>query len=103
MRPRCSVFTGAFDFSPCGDCKSLPPIERPEISNSDPSAIVLHGIPCIGGLYITSISRNRPHKSRRLPHPCLAFLARQGGHFDFLPPTIPKTGNVRRRFPQPST
>ena len=23
------------------------------MSNSDPSAIVLHGIPCIGGLYIS--------------------------------------------------
>src|SRR5712692_6441030 len=51
MRPRCSILTGGFDFSGCGDCTSCPPIERAEMSNSEPSAIVLQGIPCIGGLY----------------------------------------------------
>src|SRR6266853_5404288 len=51
MRPRCSVLTGGFDFSGCGDFTSCPPVERAEMSNSDPSAIVLHGSPCIGGLY----------------------------------------------------
>src|SRR6266404_353890 len=51
MRPRCSVLTGGFDFSGCGDCTSCPPIERAAMSNSEPSAIVLHGIACIGGLY----------------------------------------------------
>src|SRR6202521_5220599 len=53
MRPRCSILTGGFDFSGCGDCTSCPPIERPEMSNSEASAIVLHGIPCIGELYIS--------------------------------------------------
>src|ERR1700676_5046606 len=53
MRPRCSILTGGFDFSGCGDCTSCPPIEPAEMSNSEPSAIVLHGIPCIGGLYIS--------------------------------------------------
>ena len=28
-------------------------MDRAEISNSEPSAIVLHAIPCIGGLYIS--------------------------------------------------
>src|SRR6266702_4022664 len=53
MRPRCSILTGAFDFSGCRDCTSCPPFERAEMSNSEPSAIVLHGNPCIGGLYIS--------------------------------------------------
>src|SRR5260370_8876276 len=53
MRPRCSILTGGFDFSGCGDCTSCPPVERAEMSNSEPSAIVLQGIPCIGGLYIS--------------------------------------------------
>jgi len=44
--------TGGFDFSGCGDFTSCPPIERAEMSNSEPSAIVPHGILCIGGLYI---------------------------------------------------
>src|SRR4030081_276848 len=56
MRPRCSVLvsptlTGGFDFSGCGDFTSCPPVERAEMSNSEPSAIVLHGIPCMCGLY----------------------------------------------------
>src|SRR5207244_8836120 len=49
MRPRCSILTGGFDFSGCGDCTSCPPFEL--ISNTKPSAIVLQGIPCICGLY----------------------------------------------------
>src|SRR6202521_1635260 len=53
MRPRCSILTGGFDFSGCGDFTSCPPVERAEMSNSEPSATVLHGIPCIGGLYIS--------------------------------------------------
>src|SRR5580693_4354244 len=69
MRPRCSILTGGFDFSVCGDFTSCLPIERTEMSNSEPSAIVLHGIPCIGGLYISSIRLTilRPqglHRSR---------------------------------------
>src|SRR5271154_2029294 len=52
-RPRCSVLTGGFDCSGCGDFTSCPPVERAAISNSEPSAIVLHGIACIGGLYIS--------------------------------------------------
>src|ERR1700724_2128898 len=51
MRPRCSVLTGGFEFSGCGDFTSCPPVERAEMSNSDPSAIVLQAIPCMGGLY----------------------------------------------------
>src|ERR1039457_5617073 len=51
MRPRCSILTGGFDFSGCGDCTSCPPFEQTEMSNSEPSAIVLHGIPCMYGLY----------------------------------------------------
>src|SRR6266478_4745688 len=51
MRPRCSILTGGLDFSGCGDFTSCPPVERAEMSNSEPSAIVLQGIPCIGGLY----------------------------------------------------
>src|ERR1700675_3647608 len=52
MRPRCSILTGGFDVSGCGDFTSCPPVERAEMSNSEPSAIVLHAIPCIGGLYL---------------------------------------------------
>src|ERR1035438_8564562 len=51
MRPRCSILTGGFDFSGCGDCTSCPPFEQTEMSSSEPSAIVLHGIPCMYGLY----------------------------------------------------
>src|SRR5450755_1471599 len=51
MRPRCSILTGGIDFSGCGDCTSCPPFEQTEMSNSEPSAIVLHGIPCMYGLY----------------------------------------------------
>src|SRR5271165_3098150 len=58
MRPRCSILTGGFDFSGCGDFTSCPPVERAAMSNSDPSVIVLHGIPCIDGLYI-SFDSNR--------------------------------------------
>src|SRR5207302_6956753 len=50
MRPRCSILTGGFDFSGCGDCTSCPPIEQAEMSNSEPSAILLQG-PCMCGLY----------------------------------------------------
>src|SRR6266550_3876679 len=49
MRPRCSILTGGFDFSGCGDCTSCP-VEQAE-SNSEPSAIVLQGIACTCGLY----------------------------------------------------
>src|SRR5208337_4726025 len=52
MRPRCSILTGVFDFSGCGDCTSCPPFEPAEMSSSEPSAIVLQAIPCIGGLYM---------------------------------------------------
>src|SRR5450755_3026981 len=55
MRPRCSILTGGFDFSGCGDCTSCPRIEQVEISNSEPSAIVLQGILCMCGLYKFSI------------------------------------------------
>src|ERR1700738_4798708 len=55
MRPRCSVLTDGFDFSGCGDCPSCPPFEHTEMSNSEPSAIVLQGIPCMCGIYKVSI------------------------------------------------
>src|SRR6202158_2404305 len=72
MRPRCSILTGGFDFSGCGDFTSCPPVERAEMSNSEPSAIVLQAIPCIGGLYISfdsngeigSLKVHRDHLSR---------------------------------------
>src|ERR1700730_4428082 len=59
MRPRCSVLTGGFDFSGCGDCTCCPPVEQTETSNSEPSAIVLHRIPCMRGLYIDSNGENK--------------------------------------------
>src|SRR5882724_3650689 len=51
MRPRCSTLRGGFGFSGCGDCTSCPRIEQAEMSNSEPSAIALQGIPCMCGLY----------------------------------------------------
>src|SRR6266576_4602461 len=51
MRPRCSILTGGFDFSGCGDCTSCPPFEQSGMSNSEPSAMVLQDIPCMCGLY----------------------------------------------------
>src|ERR1700686_2116823 len=71
MRPRCSILTGGFDFSGCGDFTSCPPVERAAMSNSDPSAIVLHGIPSIGGLYIgfDSNGENGSLKVRRQRSP----------------------------------
>src|ERR1700757_2890947 len=51
MRPRCSILTGGFDFSGCGDFTSCPPFEQIEMSNSEPSAIVRQGIPCMWRLY----------------------------------------------------
>src|ERR1039458_9715989 len=67
MRPRCSILTGGFDFSGCGDCTSCPPFEQTEMSNSEPSAIVLHGIPCMYGLY--KFSCTIPHRVRGLREP----------------------------------
>src|SRR4030088_2557164 len=71
MRPRCSILTGGFDFSGCGDFTSCPPIERAEMSNSEPSAIVLHGIPCIGGLY-TRFDSNGESGPLTVRSPCAA-------------------------------
>src|SRR5579862_3039914 len=65
MRPRGSILTGGFDFSGCGDFTSCPPVERAAMSNSDPSAIVLQGIPCIGGLY-TTFDSNRENGSLKV-------------------------------------
>src|ERR1019366_2889895 len=64
MRPRCSILTGGFDFSACGDCTSCPPLELAEMSNSEPRAIVLHGIPCMCGLYQVSIRMEKTVRSR---------------------------------------
>src|SRR5215475_13848641 len=59
MRPRCSVLTGGFDFSGCGDCTSCPPFEQIEMSNSEPSVIVRQGISSMRGLYIDSNGEKR--------------------------------------------
>src|SRR5215469_9770615 len=48
IRPRCSVLAGGLDFSGWGAGASCPPLEQTEMSNSDPSAIVLEGILRIG-------------------------------------------------------
>src|SRR5438874_2540790 len=64
MRPRCSILTGGFDFSGCGDCTSCPSVEHTEMSNSEPSAIVLQGIPCMCGLYKVSIRMQKTVRSR---------------------------------------
>src|SRR5580658_5158171 len=75
MRPRCSVLTGGFDFSGCGDGTSCPPIARAEMNNSAPSAIVLHGIPRIGELYIKVRVRNGENGSLKV-RPDSPFLNR---------------------------
>src|SRR5580704_10449773 len=67
MRPRCSILTGGFDFSGCGDFTSCPPVERAAMSNSEPSAIVLHAIPCIGGLYGKTVAVGTPSYPRLIP------------------------------------
>src|SRR3984893_17276898 len=59
MRPRCSILTGGFDFSGCGDCTSCPPFKQAEMSNSEPSAIVLQGFPCMCGLYFAGVDYTR--------------------------------------------
>src|ERR1022692_913776 len=70
MRPRCSILTGGFDFSGCGDCTSCPPFEQTEMTNSEPSAIVLQGIPCMCGLYKFRFEwRNGSFKVRRAAIP----------------------------------
>src|SRR6266853_211420 len=63
MRPRCSILTGGFDFSGCGDCTSCPPFKQAEMSKSEPSAIVLQGI--FGMVWIIHVSI-RMEKSRLL-------------------------------------
>src|SRR4029077_4103503 len=67
MRPRCSTLTGGFDFSDCGDFTSCPPAEPAEMSNSELSAIVLHRVPCIGGLYISLDSNGEIGSPRSSP------------------------------------
>jgi len=49
---------GDFDFSGCGDCTSCPPVKQAEMSNSEPSAIVLRGIACMCGLYTIRMEGN---------------------------------------------
>src|SRR6266567_3971078 len=70
MRPRCSILTGGFDFSGCGDCTSCPPFEHTGMSNNEPSAIVLQGIRCMCGLYkvFDSNGENGSLKIRRDSH-----------------------------------
>src|SRR5580704_10414729 len=67
MRPRCSILTGGFEFSGCGDCASCPPFEQTETSNSEPSAMVLQDIVCMRGLYQVSIRMEKTNRRRRLP------------------------------------
>src|SRR5690348_10350031 len=64
IRPRCSILTGGFDFSGCGDFTSCPPVELAAMSNIEPSAIMLHGSACIGGLYISLIPMKKSGASR---------------------------------------
>src|SRR5579884_87278 len=69
MRPRCSDLTAGFEFSASGDCISCPPVEQTGMSSSEPSAIVLHGIPRICGLYRFRFGREKAGSdasSRRL-------------------------------------
>src|ERR1700690_1653452 len=63
MRPRCSILTGGFDFSGCGDGTSCPPDEQTEMNNSAPSANVLEGVRCMCGLY-----KFRRHRLLRTTH-----------------------------------
>src|SRR5881275_636721 len=58
MRPRCSILTGGFDFSGCGDCTSCPPFEQIEMNNSQPSVIRRQGIRCVCGFYIDCKGEN---------------------------------------------
>src|SRR4249919_1297050 len=51
MRPRCSVLAGGFGSSDWGDGTCCPSSELAEISNSEPSAIVLQGMDCMRGVY----------------------------------------------------
>src|SRR6185369_713159 len=79
MRPRCSVFTGGFDFSGCGDFTSCPPIELAEMNNKEPSKIVVQYILRMRGMIQFGIrhglseaptsSRRRPASDRRNPSP----------------------------------
>src|SRR6267154_795307 len=66
MRPRCSILTGGFDFSGCGDCTSCPPFKQAEMSSSELSAIVLQGIPCMRGLYTVSIPMEKTGRRGKL-------------------------------------
>jgi len=66
MRPRCSILTGGFDVSGCGDCTSCPPFEQIEMSNSEPSVIVRQGIPCMCGLYIDLVRRATCYQRKTL-------------------------------------
>src|ERR1039458_8388807 len=93
-RPRCSIFTGGFDFSGSGDFTSCPPVERADMSNSEPSAIVLHGIPCIGGLYISLDSNGKngsleEYGDRRDVY--LIFFPPETGERPVCPPVLPHT------------
>src|SRR3954470_15371159 len=85
MRPRCTVLTGGFDFSGCGDFTPCPPAEQTEMSNSEPNAIVLHGIAFMRGIIQVSIRMEgkgaqglrrftnwRSHPTVRVPRLCLS-------------------------------
>src|SRR4051812_28133104 len=73
MRPRCSTLTGGFDFSGCGDCTCCPPFKQAEMSNSELSAIVLQGVPCMCGVY-TSFDSNGENGSFKIRRSRTAFL-----------------------------
>src|SRR5271163_2642067 len=79
MRPRCSVFTGGFDFSAFGDSTFCPPTEPAKTSNSEPSTIVLHGIPCMRGIIQVSIRMKKLVRS--------SLFAKSSSHQQDLPAT----------------
>src|SRR5580658_165651 len=70
MRPRCSVLTGGCDFSGFEDCICCPPFEQIEMSSREPSAIVLHDIPCMRGIIHAAL----PLIETTVPLPLSRFL-----------------------------
>src|SRR5437879_4739842 len=80
MRPRCSILTGGFDFSGSGDFTSCPPVERIEMSSSEPSAIVLQGIPCMRGIIQVSIRMEKTVCPRFVAIHPFSIAHRTGGY-----------------------
>src|SRR5882762_9665339 len=99
MRPRCSILTGGFDFSGCGDCTSCPPFEQTGMSNKEPSAIVLQGIRCMCGLYkfqgcpaqstCNEVRYSYAHRAKVHPRTCCSA--------DLFRPSLQLTNSIKRR------